>query len=241
MAPTACGCSPVRRRTALLVEKRTPPPTNAYGEIFAPENGKENPMPMAFLRQVGVNFLLPASLLFIVLLGTGNTAFAASSSHRPEFVWKLLSRHEDGPSATTSFAGKTWTMAFEVTPQDIEIPCLGVTMNMQNPQLDVIEVYTSVVNNCSIAVSSVELSWDTDVICNGGSTAGPSDTYYGNGSLAPTRSFRWSGDYSTICYGNTFPYYPVSYQIQGYAETSAYYSPTATAIGDTTTPTYTFT
>ncbi len=142
-------------------------------------------------------------------------------------------------SASTSVKSPSSSIRTSNSPNEVDIYCLGVSMSMTNPQLDVIYVYTSLKNNCSVTVTSVELSWDTDVVCNGGSTNGPHDVYHGT-SLAPGQSDRWSQGYSAICYSNQPPYFPTSYKIQGYAEGFAIYSSNADALGDTTTIWYTF-
>ncbi|MBX5456761.1 MAG: hypothetical protein IRZ31_07650 [Thermogemmatispora sp.] len=99
--------------------------------------------------------------------------------------------------------------------------CLTLSMWLRNPQLDVIEVHTSVLNLCGSLVQGISIDWTTDVTCNGRQYPGPAGSFYA-GTLAPNRSWRAMRDFSAICWGDFPPYLPVPYTIRGSADAFGY-------------------
>lgn len=94
-------------------------------------------------------------------------------------------------------------------------------------------------NNCGVTVTNLVLTWDTGGKCNGRQYLGPSGSY-NIGTLADGVGWGQFSNWSTICWSNSIPPFPVNYTMAGYDDANAFISSGYRADGHYDTPTYTF-
>ncbi len=155
---------------------------------------------------------------------------ATTSSHYPGFESHLLRQYPP----TFTVRSKTTAVPDALPPAS----CLNLYMSLHNPQIDVVEVYVQVQNFCGVTVSNIVLSWDTGGKCNGNQFLGPNGAYT-VGSLNTSSGWSRKSDWSAICYGSNYPYFPVSYTMAGFDDAHGN-APRFAANGSYDTQTYTF-
>lgn len=192
-----------------------------------------------FMLAFSVSMLFASSLMLTTASAASAAPRASQLSQRhPGFDYHLIGQH------TSTFIGASQLQTTtDVRPGAIgnaspPDPCLNLYMTLSNPQTDIMEVYVSVQNWCGSTVNNITLDWDTGGKCNGNQFLGPSDSY-NVGSLGSSRGWGASSDWSTVCWGEDFPYYPVPFTISGFDDGSGN-GPGFAATGSYDTQTYTF-
>lgn len=125
------------------------------------------------------------------------------------------------------------------SPRDVTLRCLTPSIDMSNPQADVIFIHTSVRNSCLRAVTNVSIPWHTVVNCNGTNSLGPSGSWQVSYLGIQQRQSKSQG-FSTLCRSNQFPYLLVYYKITGFVYPSATYARGIDATGYASSPSYIF-
>lgn len=196
----------------------------------------------SYVRKLRVPGII-AGIVLTLFVGISTPALAAPQAHSAstssagKFEYHLIK--QGSPMVTHGSTKKpSGDTSHSVVPYYTTIDCLNVYMSLSNPQTDVVEVYVQVQNYCS-TVSSLTLDWDTGGKCNGVQYLGPHDGY-NIGTLAYGVGWAEISDWSTVCWGTTFPYYPVSFTMSGFADANGIISAEYRATGSYDTRTYTF-